>query len=219
MADQKTIDYYDKNASSICARYESSRPRALQEFILQALRGYSARHDIARSRILEIGCGSGRETTFLFEQGYEVFGVDASPAMIACARSHHPECAGRLFQAAFPFEQTPEHAKTGLQLPFNAVLLLATAMLIPDNELEIILNQIRAMLVPSGILIISSSSGRSGIKNGRDPNGRLFIERSTEDLTRLLQEHGFRILASRQDKDSLSRAITWNEFVGEKTGE
>ncbi len=219
MVDKKTIEYYETNAPSICARYESSRPRELQEFILQALRGYTSRRGIARPRILEIGCGSGRETAFLFEQGYEAFGVDASNAMIACARSYHPETADRLFQAAFPLEQSPEHAKTVLQLPFDAVLLLATAMHIPDNELETILNQVRAMLVPSGILILSSSSGRSGIENDRDPNGRLFIERTPKALTALLQKHRFGLLAARQDKDSLSRAIAWNEFVCEKAGE
>lgn len=219
MVDKKTIEYYESNAPSICARYESSRPSELQDFILQALRGYSDRRGIARPRILEIGCGSGRETAFLFEQGYEAFGVDASNAMIACARSHHPETAGRLFQAAFPLERSPEHAQTVLQLPFDAVLLLATAMHIPDNELETILNQVHAMLVPSGIMIISSSSGRSGIENDRDPNGRLFIERTSETLTVLIQKHQFRILATRQDEDSLSRDITWNEFVCEKAGE
>jgi SAM-dependent methyltransferase len=219
MADPKTIDYYDKNAPEVCARYESSRPRALQEFILQALRGYAARHRVPRPRILEIGCGSGRETAYLFRKGYEVSGVDASPAMIACARTHHPECAGCFFQAAFPLEESPDPSKIALQPPFDAVLLLATAMHIPDSALKTALSQIHAMLVPAGILIISSSSGRSGIENHRDPKGRLFIERAPEDLTRLLREHGFRILASRQDKDSLSRAITWNEFVCEKTDE
>jgi SAM-dependent methyltransferase len=219
VVDKKTIEYYESNAPSICARYESGRPRELQDFILQALRGYTTRRGIDRPRILEIGCGSGRETAFLFEQGYEAFGVDASNAMIACARSHHPETADRLFPAAFPLERSPEHVQTVLQLPFDAILLLATAMHIPDNELETILNQVHAMLVPSGIMIISSSSGRSGIKNDRDPNGRLFIERTSETLTALLQKHRFRILATRQDEDSLSRDITWNEFVCEKIGE
>ena len=219
MADRKTIHYYDKNASSVCARYEKSQPRELQEFILISLSSYSARRQVRQPRILEIGCGSGRETAHLFRKGYEIFGVDASRAMIECARTHHPECADRFFKAAFPLGKSPDRSQTVLQLPFDAVLLLATAMHLPDSELKTALNQIHAMLLPSGILIISSSSGRSGIKNHRDPKGRLFIERIPEELTRLLREHGFRILASRQDKDSLSRNITWNEFVCEKAGE
>jgi tellurite methyltransferase len=37
-------------------------------------------------RVLDVGCGSGRNLVYLMRSGYEVFGVDADPAAIAAVR-------------------------------------------------------------------------------------------------------------------------------------
>ena len=37
-------------------------------------------------RILDVGCGSGRNLVYLLREGYEVFGVDADPYAI----EYHP---------------------------------------------------------------------------------------------------------------------------------
>ena len=40
--------------------------------------------------MLDVGCGSERLARRLGDAGFEVVGVDASPAMIALAREHAP---------------------------------------------------------------------------------------------------------------------------------
>ena len=47
------------------------------------------RHNAGR-RVLDVGCGLGREVAYLCEQGYDAMGLDNSPKMIAWAREHHP---------------------------------------------------------------------------------------------------------------------------------
>jgi SAM-dependent methyltransferase len=72
--------------------------RAAPELI-RLLRG----HGIGRSRvsqraptIVEVGCGSGILARHLVDAGYDVIGVDASPAMIRLARARVPEARFRV---------------------------------------------------------------------------------------------------------------------------
>ena len=51
-----------------------------------ALAGFIERiHEIAALRILDLGCGSGRHLVALAEKGYDVVGVDYSPAAVRMA--------------------------------------------------------------------------------------------------------------------------------------
>lgn len=43
------------------------------------------------ARLLDIGCGCGHLAGLLLARGYHVVGVDASPAMVGCARALAPE--------------------------------------------------------------------------------------------------------------------------------
>jgi tellurite methyltransferase len=40
-----------------------------------------------RSRLLDAGCGSGRNLPFFLSRGFEVFGIDSEPAAVAAVRS------------------------------------------------------------------------------------------------------------------------------------
>ena len=49
---------------------------------------YEATPTAARNRkVLDLACGTGDLALYLLEQGYEVIGLDLSPAMLAVARS------------------------------------------------------------------------------------------------------------------------------------
>lgn len=50
------------------------------------------KHLEPKTRILDFGCGYGRITALLSEQGYQVVGVDAAAAMIEKARHHNCAC-------------------------------------------------------------------------------------------------------------------------------
>ena len=47
-------------------------------------------HAIREGRIVEFGCGSGITARHLTDAGFDVVGIDASPAMIAIARDRAP---------------------------------------------------------------------------------------------------------------------------------
>lgn len=58
--------------------------------VLETMQKYSV---TKQQRILEIGCGEGRDARFLLEAGYDVLATDVSSAAIDCCRKQDPEYA------------------------------------------------------------------------------------------------------------------------------
>lgn len=61
--------------------YAQASERAAR-FIIRLLRA----NGVCRKRLLELGCGSGHSTALFIQAGYEVLGMDVSPAMLDLAR-------------------------------------------------------------------------------------------------------------------------------------
>jgi SAM-dependent methyltransferase len=62
------------------------------------------------SRVVEVGCGTGKLTRLLVERGLRVDAVDPGPAMIAVARRHVGDEAVRFHVGRFEDVELPEHA-------------------------------------------------------------------------------------------------------------
>jgi trans-aconitate 2-methyltransferase len=107
-----------------------------------------AREIIARAafrpgeRVLDAGCGSGRVTKLLLEQGVEVVAVDADNAMVAKAREALPESVPVLRQDLLDLE---------LDAPVDAVFSCAVFHWITDHER--LFARLHAVLRPGGRLI------------------------------------------------------------------
>jgi SAM-dependent methyltransferase len=77
-------------------------------FVTRAARGLLRllrRQGIRKGLVVDAGCGSGVWARELTDSGYEVLGIDISPAMIRLARRHAPAArfiAGSLLEADLP---------------------------------------------------------------------------------------------------------------------
>ena len=91
--DQQTADFYETNASSVAQRYEAVQSPVAHLFPLAFAE---------KSRVLDIGCGSGRDMAGLAAQGFSAFGLEPSPGLRAAALASHPELDGRIAAAALP---------------------------------------------------------------------------------------------------------------------
>ncbi|HET7228789.1 MAG TPA: class I SAM-dependent methyltransferase [Longimicrobium sp.] len=84
-----------------------------------------------RSRILDAGCGSGRNLVYFLRSGFDVFGIDRDPAAIARVRALAAQIAPAL---------PPEHFQAGeldsLPWPDEAfdALLCSAVLHFADNE-------------------------------------------------------------------------------------
>lgn len=72
-----SIEYYNKNANSF---YNRTINANLQEIYHQFLQCVPK-----NGRILDAGCGSGRDSKFFLSQGYEVVAIDGSTEMVKMA--------------------------------------------------------------------------------------------------------------------------------------
>jgi len=104
------------------------------------------------ARVLDVGCGSGRLARNLGASGFEVLGVDASPAMIALARTHAP--ASRFEVLAVPSGRPPD-APGGLPVS-DAVVSTGHVLnyLQGPETIAAALAELAACLRPGGVLAL-----------------------------------------------------------------
>ncbi len=116
---------------------------------LPVLEAYAAR---TGGPLLELGCGTGRALVPLAQAGYEVTGVELSPAMLARAQAR-AEAVGvadsvRLIQG--------DYTTVPLGGPYKfAYLVMNTFLHLPDREAQLAaLRHWREHLAPRGLLLI-----------------------------------------------------------------
>ncbi len=81
MPDFMMEDFYDQHFANLARSYPEADLRQMADFIVQAL-GLKA-----GERVLDIGCGLGRLSLILAQQGFTVTGVDACKAYIQEAQA------------------------------------------------------------------------------------------------------------------------------------
>lgn len=115
-------------------------------FVDALLRRYGA-----GSRVLDVGCGLGREVGYLSERGYTAVGLDCSPRMLAFAREHYtlPRFVLGRMEAFSLGEQ------------FDVVTCLDSAFLSnhTNEAVEASLRCFHRHLAPGGLLLLEMRNG------------------------------------------------------------
>jgi ubiquinone/menaquinone biosynthesis C-methylase UbiE len=112
---------------------------------------YAKRHG---SPILEIACGTGRVLMPLAEAGYEVWGIDLSPSMLAKARQNASVLPVEVTERVHLVQADMRDFQLDLQfplvlVPFRSFLVLLTV----DDQIRT-LNNARRYMKEGGILVI-----------------------------------------------------------------
>lgn len=189
------VAYYDANAEGYCA--------ATLNLDMDAIRSRFLRNVPPRARILDAGCGSGRDTLAFLRSGYSVKAFDGSAKMAACASIYTgQECEVLRFQdMAFVRE-------------FDAIWSCAALLHVPKLEMSEVLVRIIRSLKPGGVAYFSFIEG-SDERTSSD--GRFYNSYTTESLRDLLQSVGgvqeLDCWRSFRDPDSAEQAPWLNMMI------
>ena len=199
-----TLSYYEKNASTLSKRYESANVDSIHQTLLKTFS--------SNSKLLEIGCGSGRDATFMQEQGYNITAIDGSQKMIDEAKAIHPALEAHLFTMQLP------HGLDFKPNSFDGVYAVATLMHLTQEEIILSIQKIYSLLKEKGKFLFSVSIERDDTdQNNKDPHQRLFTSLSEEEWLRLCTKEGFKPLHTEVTNDGLGRSgVAWLTCVLEK---
>ncbi len=137
---------YDEIAEEYCKKTEKEGDREFQEKMLDRTVKFLS----ANPRMIDLGCGDGRDTEYLREKGVDVVGIDISEAMVDLARKKYPECA--FFTSDIRDTIFPEDTFTGAWAS-------TTISNLPKNELPSAEKEIYRIVEPGGILGFSFKIG------------------------------------------------------------
>lgn len=194
--DPRTVRYYSANAKDVADRYES---------VQSPLAGYFSKVFTPSGKILDIGCGSGRDMAELTRQGYSTYGIDATPEFVQLTQELHPELTARVSQAALPDFEVPFGGN------FDGVLCSAVLMHIDTADLLTAALSIKNCLRVNGRLLISIPTHRGDTDNQeRDAHSRLFKTYSPGYLRLIFERLGFALIDQWENKDAMKRQeVEW----------
>jgi SAM-dependent methyltransferase len=141
------------------------------------------------ARVLDVGCGRGRDVVALLDMGFDAWGVEPNDAMRARALARDPRLGGRITPATLP----------GLGQPFgggfDGVVCCAVLMHLSPADLPATLAALVSVLRPQGRLLLALPEMRADLLvDGRDPDGRQFANHAPERVEALLAGLGLALV-------------------------
>lgn len=134
---QQTQAAYDKIAEEYAQRNAS--PFWPEEFIaFQKL--------LTGKKILDIGCGAGRDAEMMTQAGLDCVGIDFSEGMLKQARQRVKD--GN-------FRQMDFYNLDFLDNSFDAFWASASFLHVPKNEIKLVLNEAKRILKPGGFGLVA----------------------------------------------------------------
>lgn len=143
-----------------------------------------------RASILDLGCGSGVPISqALMEQGFDVFGIDAAPTLLAAFRSRFP----RAHAACEPVEASRFFDRT-----FEGAVAIGLMFLLSADEQRALMHRLATVLRPGGRFLFTSPAERctwTDLLTGRESRSL-----GTEEYRALLCDAGFRLVGEDVDE-------------------
>lgn len=165
--DRATLQFYDREAAAYGARSDgigASKP--LTAFLATLAQG---------ATVLDLGCGTGRDTQAIIAAGFTVTAIDGRAEMAREAEKR----TGRAVRVLL-FEDLD-------YLEAFAGIWASSLLHVPRAHLSQVLGAVHRALKPNGLLF---ATFKSGGKEGRNKLGRYYNYLNADEATALLREAG-----------------------------
>ena len=140
-----TLSHYDEHAEIFWRDTRDHDVSQNIDSLLQSLAGNSS------FRILDFGCGPGRDLKVFHDMGHEAIGLEGSERFVEMARGYS---GCDVWQQDFLMLDLPaEH--------FDGIFANASLFHVPSQELARVLRQLWATLKPNGVLFSSNPRGEN----------------------------------------------------------
>lgn len=166
----ETINYYNENAKDFCAgTVNADMSLCRNKFMAFLEQG---------DRILDAGCGSGRDSKVFLDMGYDVISMDASSAVCKEAEAYlgKPVLCKSFEKIEFSNE-------------FDGIWACASLLHVSRNDIDAVFEKLNKALKDNGVLYVSFKYG----ENERIKDGRFFNDYTEEMLVDLLKSHSYKI--------------------------
>ena len=188
MTDDPTLRFYADNAATYAQHVTTPTGRQLSAFLALLPSG---------GKILELGCGNGRDAAHMLFLGFDVDATDGTPELAA-------EAERRIGQPVriLRFEQLDAIGA------YDGIWACASLLHAPAGDLVGILSRIHRALRPDGVFTASFKAGNG---EGRDSFGRYFNYPSAEHLRADYASAGWRdvVLETRMGSGYDAKPTEW----------
>jgi len=189
---EEMTKYYHQNFQSYFKKTVSVDPSSFLTPLIQRLN--------PGSKILDVGCGSGRDLLWLKNHGFDAVGFEYSPGLAELAEKYS---GCRVIQGDFMNYDFSDFS-------FDALIIIGAMVHISHEEFSGIFKKITSGICKGGHILITLKHG-NGIKTDKD--NRIFYLWQEKDLERIFYNKNCRITDFFKQASIITPEDIWLGYV------